>query len=63
MNFPLLIHISEIIPRPILIIAGENAHSLYFSKDAYNIAAKPKELMIIPNTNRVDLYFDLNKIS
>lgn len=62
MNFPLLTYINEISPRPILIIAGENAHSLYFSKDAYNAAAEPKELMIIPNTNHVDLYFDLNKI-
>lgn len=62
MNFPLLTYINEISPRPILIIAGENAHSLYFSKDAYNAAAEPKELMIIPNANHVDLYFDLNKI-
>lgn len=62
MNFPLLTYINETSPRPILIIAGENAHSLYFSKDAYNAAAEPKELMIIPNANHVDLYFDLNKI-
>lgn len=62
MNFPLLTYINEISPRPILIIAGEKAHSLYFSKDAYNAAAEPKELMIIPNANHVDLYFDLNKI-
>jgi fermentation-respiration switch protein FrsA (DUF1100 family) len=56
MNMPLLTYIKEISPRPILIIAGENAHSRYFSEDAYKAAAEPKELMIIPNTNHVDLY-------
>jgi fermentation-respiration switch protein FrsA (DUF1100 family) len=49
-------HIKEISPRPILLIAGENAHSLYFSEDACQAAAEPKELMIIPNANHVDLY-------
>lgn len=56
MNMPLLTYINEISPRPILIIAGENAHSLYFSKDAYEKAAEPKELMIIPGAVHVDLY-------
>jgi fermentation-respiration switch protein FrsA (DUF1100 family) len=56
MNFPLLTYIQEISPRPILIIAGENAHSLYFSQDAYNMASQPKELMVIPNAVHVDLY-------
>ena len=39
-----------------LLIAGENAHSRYFSEDAYKAAAEPKELMIIPNAVHVDLY-------
>lgn len=56
MNFPLMTYISEISPRPILIIAGENAHSRYFSEDAYKAAAEPKELMIIPGAVHVDLY-------
>lgn len=56
MNFPLLTYIKEISPRPILLIAGENAHSRYFSEDAYKEAAEPKELMIIPNAVHVDLY-------
>ncbi len=62
MNFPLLTYIKEISPRPILLIAGENAHSRYFSEDIYKAAAEPKELMIIPNTNHVDLYDRLDKI-
>jgi fermentation-respiration switch protein FrsA (DUF1100 family) len=56
MNMPLLTYIEEISPRPMLIIAGENAHSLYLSKDAYNAASEPKELMIIPDAVHVDLY-------
>lgn len=56
MNMPLLSYIKEIAPRPILLIAGENAHSRYFSEDAYKVAAEPKELLIIPNAVHVDLY-------
>ncbi|MFD2919841.1 alpha/beta hydrolase [Terrimonas rubra] len=56
MNMPLLTYIKEISPRPVLIIAGEKAHSRYFSEDAYKAAAEPKELLIIPNAVHVDLY-------
>jgi uncharacterized protein len=56
MNTPLLTYIKEIAPRPVLLIAGENAHSRYFSEDAYKAAAEPKELVIIPNAVHVDLY-------
>ena len=62
MNFPLLTYIDEISPRPILLIAGENAHSRYFSENAYKAAAQPKELMIIKNANHVDLYDRMDKI-
>jgi len=56
MNMPLLSYLKEISPHPILLIAGENAHSRYFTEDAYKVAAEPKELMIIPNAVHVDLY-------
>jgi fermentation-respiration switch protein FrsA (DUF1100 family) len=56
MNMPLLTYVKEISPRPILLIAGENAHSRYFSEDIYKMAVEPKELMIIPNGVHVDLY-------
>jgi fermentation-respiration switch protein FrsA (DUF1100 family) len=39
-----------------LFIAGEKAHSLEFSQDAYQRAAEPKELLIIPGAGHVDLY-------
>ena len=39
-----------------LFVAGENAHSIEFSEDAYRLAAEPKELVIIPGAGHVDLY-------
>lgn len=62
MNMPILSYIKEIAPHPVLLIAGENAHSKYFSEDAFKAAAAPKELMIIPNAVHVDLYDQMDKI-
>lgn len=56
MNMPILTHIAEISPRPILFVHGEKAHSRYFSETAYAAAAEPKELMIIPGATHTDLY-------
>ncbi|MFL6591148.1 MAG: alpha/beta hydrolase [Luteimonas sp.] len=56
MNMPLLTYIQEISPRPILFVHGEKAHSRYFSETAYAAAKEPKELVIIPGANHVDLY-------
>jgi uncharacterized protein len=56
MNMPLLTYIKEIAPRPVLLVAGEKAHSRYFSEDAFKAAAGQKELLIIPNAVHVDLY-------
>ncbi|PKB14971.1 alpha/beta hydrolase [Flavobacterium sp. 5] len=62
MNMPILSYIKEISPRPILIIAGEKAHSRYFSEDAFAMASEPKELVIVPNAVHVDLYDQIDKI-
>jgi len=56
MNFPLMNYIETISPRPILFIMGENAHSRYFTEDAYKMAAEPKELYIVPGARHIDLY-------
>jgi len=56
MNFPLLNYIETISPRPILFIMGEKAHSRYFTEDAYERAAQPKELYIVPGARHIDLY-------
>jgi fermentation-respiration switch protein FrsA (DUF1100 family) len=45
-----------------LLIAGEHAHSRYFSEDAYAAAGEPKELLIIEDANHVDLYDREDKI-
>jgi fermentation-respiration switch protein FrsA (DUF1100 family) len=62
MNMPLLSYIKEISPRPVLIVAGENAHSRYFSETAYQEAAEPKKLLLVKGANHVDLYDRMEKI-
>lgn len=62
MNMPILTYIAEISPRPVLLIHGEKAHSRYFSETAYEAAAEPKELMIIPNATHTDLYDQMDVI-
>lgn len=62
MNTPMLTYIAEISPRPILFIAGDKAHSRYFSEDAYKAAAEHKELLIIEHAVHTDLYDRPEKI-
>ncbi|WP_300559587.1 alpha/beta hydrolase [Companilactobacillus sp.] len=61
-NFPLMTNIKEISPRPIMLIAGENAHSLYYSEDAYKAADEPKELVVVPGADHCALYDQKDKI-
>nr|MBP9943368.1 alpha/beta hydrolase [Desulfomicrobium sp.] len=56
MNFYPFNDIETISPRPMLFIAGQNAHSIEFSEDAYRLAGEPKELYIVPGAGHVDLY-------
>lgn len=62
MNFFPFANIELLSPRPVLFIAGEHAHSRYFSEDAYKLASEPKELYIVPNAGHVDLYDRTNLI-
>jgi fermentation-respiration switch protein FrsA (DUF1100 family) len=62
MNFYPFADIETISPRPMLFIAGENAHSREFSEDAYRLAGQPKELVIVPGAGHVDLYDRVNLI-
>jgi fermentation-respiration switch protein FrsA (DUF1100 family) len=39
-----------------LFITGDKAHSREFSEDAFQRAAQPKELYIVPDAGPVDLY-------
>jgi uncharacterized protein len=62
MNFYPFNDIETISPRPMLFIAGEQAHSREFSDEAYRLAAEPKELVIVPGAGHVDLYDRVNLI-
>lgn len=62
MNFYPFNDIETISPRPMLFIAGENAHSREFSEEAYRLAGQPKELYIVPGAGHVDLYDRVNLI-
>lgn len=62
MTMPILSYSNEI-KNAVLMIHGENAHSRYFSEDAYKkLTGDNKELQIIPDANHVDLYDNLEKI-
>jgi fermentation-respiration switch protein FrsA (DUF1100 family) len=61
-SFPMVANIETISPRPIMLIAGEKAHSRYYSEDIYKIASDQKELVIVPDADHVDLYDRLDKI-
>lgn len=55
-NMPLLSYIDEI-QSAVLLLHGEEAHSLYFSQDAFEqLQGDNKELTVIPNASHVDLY-------
>ena len=62
MNFYPFNDIETISPRPMLFIAGDQAHSREFSEDAYRLAAEPKELYWIKGAGHVDLYDRVNLI-
>lgn len=55
-NFFPFAQIETISPRPILMIVGELAQSRFFTDEAYEKAAAPKELFIVPGAGHVDLY-------
>ncbi len=61
-NMPILARSDEI-KSAVLMIHGENAHSRYFSEDAYKkLTGNNKELMIIADANHTDLYDKTDKI-
>lgn len=62
MNYALNEYIAEISPRPILFVVGEQAESRFFSDMAFEKAAEPKRMLVVPDCNHVDLYDDTSKI-
>ncbi|NIG36083.1 alpha/beta hydrolase [Pantoea sp. Ap-959] len=61
-SFPLMYNLELLSPRPLMLIAGANAHSLYYSQDVYEKATTSKELVIIADADHVDLYDKTEKI-
>lgn len=61
-NFYPFNDIASIAPRPLLFIAGDQAHSREFSEEAYRLAAAPKELYWVAGAGHVDLYDRANLI-
>ncbi|WP_285959645.1 alpha/beta hydrolase [Thomasclavelia spiroformis] len=61
-NQPMLAYSHEI-RSAVLMIHGQDAHSCYFSKDAFQrLTGNNKELMLIPNAVHTDLYDNLEVI-
>lgn len=61
-NLPFLQRSSEI-QSAVMVIAGEKAHSRYFSEDAFKkLQGSNKELVIVPGATHTDLYDQLDKI-
>ncbi|WP_230015119.1 alpha/beta hydrolase [Pseudomonas chlororaphis] len=56
MNFYPFHDIETISPRPLLFIAGDQAHSREFSEDAYRRAGEPRALHWVAGAGHVDLY-------
>ena len=55
-NMPLLAYSQEI-RSAVMMVHGENAHSRYFSEDAFSkLTGENKELLIVPGATHVDLY-------
>lgn len=56
MSFFAFDQIETISPRPILMIAGAKADSLYTSENAIIRANEPKELFLVPGATHIDMY-------
>lgn len=54
--FPLMANLAEAVPRPILLAAGADAHSRYYSEDVHKLSPENTELVIVPDADHVDLY-------
>jgi uncharacterized protein len=49
-------HVDMISPHPLLMIAGSNADTSYFSENAIKKAKDPKELFLIEGATHIDMY-------
>lgn len=61
-NYSLLGHLDTIAPRPVLILAGENAMTRSLSEGVCERLGENGKLVIVKGANHVDLYDDVTKI-
>jgi fermentation-respiration switch protein FrsA (DUF1100 family) len=54
--FPLMANIDMIAPRRVVLVAGADAHSRYYSEDVHAVAPECTELVIVPDADHVALY-------
>jgi fermentation-respiration switch protein FrsA (DUF1100 family) len=54
--FPLMANLEQVAPRPILLAAGAEAHSRYYSEDVHRSSPENIELIIVPDADHCDLY-------
>ncbi len=54
--FDPFLNIETVSPRPILLIVGSKADTIYFTDDCYKRAKEPKEIFVIEGATHVDLY-------
>ena len=62
LNADLTAFVGEISPRPVLFIAGDRAHSKFFSEMVYEKAQEPKELYVVEDAEHIDLYDRTDRI-
>ena len=60
--FPLYTNYELLGDRKILLVAGENAHSLYHSQTVVDLVPNNAELLVVPNADHADLYDKLELI-
>jgi hypothetical protein len=48
--------LDTISPRPLLVIAGSKADTLFWSQEVYEKAKEPKELFVVPGLSHIDMY-------
>lgn len=55
-GFQLMTNLDLLAPRKALLVAGANAHSLYYSQDVQVKAPEAVGLLVVPGADHVDLY-------
>jgi fermentation-respiration switch protein FrsA (DUF1100 family) len=55
-EFNLMSHLDQVAPRRVLLVAGADAHSRYYSEDVHTQAPDATDLLIVPGADHVDLY-------